>query len=67
MLFVDFYLFFTVFLSSFCIVMYCFETLFKVPISWLGILHIYNIWNPMIRIVIYLVIQKCYLRGLFGC
>ena len=31
---------FSVFLSSFCIVIYCFETLFKVSISWLGILHI---------------------------
>ena len=28
----------------------------KVPISWLGILHIYNIWNPLIRIAIYLVV-----------
>ena len=36
MLLVDSYLF----LSPFCNVMYCFETLFKVPISWLGILHI---------------------------
>ena len=40
---------------------------FKVPISWLGILHIYIIWNPVIRIAIYLVVRKCYLRGLFGC
>ena len=40
---------------------------FKVPISWLGILHIYNIWNPVIRIAIYLVVRKCYLRGHFGC
>ena len=29
---------------------------FKVPISWLGVLHIYNIWNPLIRIAIYLVV-----------
>ena len=40
---------------------------FKVPISWLGILHIYNIWNPVIKIEIYLVVRKCYLRELFGC
>ena len=40
---------------------------FKVPISWLRILHIYNVWNPVIRIAIYLVLRKCYLRGLFGC
>ena len=39
---------------------------FKMPISWLGILHIY-ICNPVIRIAIYLVVRKCYLRGLFGC
>ena len=26
----------------------------KAPISWLGILHIYDIWNPVIRIAIYL-------------
>ena len=39
----------------------------KVSISWLGILHIYNIWNPVIRIAIYLVVRKFYLRGLFGC
>ena len=39
----------------------------KVPISWLGVLHIYNILNPVIRIAIYLVVRKCYLRGLFGC
>ena len=33
--------FFGVFiLVLYCIQMYCFETLFKVPISWLGILHI---------------------------
>ena len=36
------------------------------PISRLGILHIYNIWNPVIRIAIYLVVRKFYLRGLFG-
>ena len=38
-------------------------SLLKVPISWLEILHIYNIWNPVIRIVIYiyLVIRKFYL------
>ena len=41
--------------------------LFKVPISWLGILHIYNIWNPVIRIAIYFVVRKFYLHGLFGC
>ena len=29
-------------------------------ISWLGILHIYNIWNSVIRIAIYLVVRKCY-------
>ena len=28
---------------------------------------IYNIWNLVIRIAIYLVVPKCYLRGLFGC
>ena len=39
----------------------------KVPLSWLGILHIYNIWNPVIRIAIYLVVWKFYLRGRFGC
>ena len=39
----------------------------KVPISWLGILHSYNIWNPVIRIAIYLVVRKFYLRGLCGC
>ena len=39
----------------------------KVPISWLGILHIYNIWNPVIRIAIYLAVRTFYLRGLFGC
>ena len=33
---------------------------FKVPISWLGILHIYNIWNPVIRIAIYFVVRKFY-------
>ena len=32
----------------------------KVAISWLGILHIYNIWNPVIRIAIYLVVRKFY-------
>ena len=36
----------------------------KVSMSWLGILHIHNIWNPVIRIAIYLVVRKCYLRGL---
>ena len=41
--------------------------MFKVPISWLEILHIYNIWNPVIRIAIYLVVRKFYLRGLFDC
>ena len=40
---------------------------FKVSISWLGILHIYNTCNPVIRIAIYLVVRKFYLRGLFGC
>ena len=25
---------------------------------WVGILHVYNIWNPVIRIVIYLVVRK---------
>ena len=30
-------------------------------------LHIYIIWNPVIRIAIYFVVRKCYLRGLFGC
>ena len=39
---------------------------FKVLISWLGILHIY-IWNPVIRIAIYLIVRKCYPRRLFGC
>ena len=29
----------------------------KVPISWLGILHIYNIWNPVIRIAIYRILS----------
>ena len=43
-----------------------FSTL-KVPMPWLRILHIYNIWNPVIRIAIYLVVPKFYLRGLFGC
>ena len=33
------------------------------PISCLGILHIYNIWNPLIRIAIYLVVRKFYLGG----
>ena len=28
----------------------------KVPISWLGFLHIYKIWNLVIRIAIYLVV-----------
>ena len=28
------------------------------PISWLGISHIYNISNPVIRIAIYLVVRK---------
>ena len=37
----------------------------KCPISWLGILHISNIWNPMIRIAIYLVVRKFYLCVLF--
>ena len=35
------------------------------PMSWLGILHIYNIWNPVIRNAIYLVVRKFYLRGFF--
>ena len=26
--------------------------------SWFGILHIYNIWNPVIRIAIYLVVRN---------
>ena len=43
------------------------HALLKVPISCLGILHIYNIWNHVIRIAIYLVVRKFYLRGLFGC
>ena len=43
------------------------EVSVKVPILWLGILHIYNIWNAVIRIAIYLVVRKFYLRGLFGC
>ena len=33
-----------------------FIKILKVPMSWLGILHIYNIWNPVIRIAIYLVV-----------
>ena len=44
-----------------------FEVNLKVPMSWLGILHIYNIWNPVIRMAIYLVVRKFYLRRLFGC
>ena len=36
--------------------------LIKVPISWLGILHIYNIWNLVIRIAIYLVVREYYLH-----
>ena len=34
------------------VICYCMSNIFKVPISWLGILHIYNIWNPVIRIAI---------------
>ena len=40
---------------------------FKVPISCLGILHIYDLWILLKKIAIYLVGRKCYLRGLFCC
>ena len=32
------------------------KIIFKVPISWWGILDIHNIWNRVIRIAIYLVV-----------
>ena len=45
----------------------CSNDTLKVPISCLGILHICNLWILLRKIVIYLVDQKCYLRGLFCC
>ena len=41
------------------------SSIFKVPISCLGILHICNLWILLRKIVIYLVGRKFYLRGLF--
>ena len=38
-----------------------------VPIWWSGILHIYDVWNHVMRIAIYLVVRKFYLSGPFGC
>ena len=51
--------------SILCVYMHAYNE-FKVPISWLGILHnMYNTWNLVIRIALYLVLRKFYLHGLF--